>query len=452
MSTGTLSRVALLTDGRLHGADAEWHKVSTDTRTLQAGELFIALNGPTYRGADFASNAFAKKASGAVVDGPVDVPLPHVIVHDTKHALGIIATDWRERYSGPVIGVTGSNGKTTVKQLIGALLGPDAYATPGNFNNDIGVPLSLLGLDHSHSAAVIEMGANAQGEIAYLTSLVRPDVGLITNAGPAHLEGFGSIDGVAAGKGEVFYALGADKTAVINRDDVYYEQWCEMAAPARIVSFGLREDADFRASQMQLAVDRCEFVLHGPDFTAAVNLPLAGGHNVVNACAAAASVWAAGIAPEVLVSRFADVVAAPSRLRQVTTRGGNLLIDDSYNANPSSVRAAAGYALALDGEVWMALGDMGELGSNAEQLHHELGQVLAELGVSRLLATGELMAHCVRGFGANAAWFDDHAAMIRHLDATLPTDAVLIVKGSRSARMETVVAALTTDVAECHDA
>ncbi|MEM8983575.1 MAG: UDP-N-acetylmuramoyl-tripeptide--D-alanyl-D-alanine ligase [Pseudomonadota bacterium] len=452
MSAGSLSRVAVLTDGRLYGGDASWSGVSTDTRVLQAGQLFIGLNGPNFRGADFASDAMAKQASAAVVDRNVDPSLPHVVVHDTKHALGIIATDWRDRFSKPVIGVTGSNGKTTVKQLIAALLGPQAYATPGNFNNDIGVPLSLLGLASSHSGAVIEMGANALGEIAYLTSLVRPDVGLITNAGPAHLEGFGSLDGVAAGKGELFYALGADATAIINRDDTYYEPWCDMAAPARIVSFGLHESADFRATDCELYVDRCEFVLHGPDFSGPVNLPLAGGHNVVNACAAAASVWAAGVAPDDLLARFAGVVAAPSRLRQLSTRSGNLLIDDSYNANPSSMRAAAGYATSLDGDVWMALGDMGELGADAEQMHFELGRALAELGVARLLATGELMAQCVRGFGNNGEWFADHAAMIRHIDATLPAGAVLIVKGSRSARMETVVAALTADVAECHDA
>ena len=443
MSTGTLLRTARLLDARYEGPDLTWQGLSTDSRTLDRGMLFVGLNGPNFRGADFVADAMTKGAVAAVVDTAAAVDLPQIVVHDTRHALGVIAADWRARFDAHVIGVTGSNGKTTVKQLIAALLGPAAYATPGNLNNAIGVPLSLLGLEPTHTAAVIEMGANALGEIAYLTSLVQPDVGLVTNAGPAHLEGFGSQDGVAEGKGELFYALRDGATAIINRDDVYFERWCEMAEPATIVSFALEASADFSAADIALEAHGSHFTLHGPDFVERVYLPLAGGHNVANACAAAASAWAAGIAPPDIVRRLGDVKAAPARLRQGRTRFGGVLIDDTYNANPASVRAAAEHGLALRGEMWMALGDMGELGSDGQALHAALGRDLAAAGVAQLLVVGPLMRHAAEAFGSGALVFDDHATMIRHLEATLTSDIVLIVKGSRSARMEIVVEALT---------
>ncbi|MEL7535988.1 MAG: UDP-N-acetylmuramoyl-tripeptide--D-alanyl-D-alanine ligase [Pseudomonadota bacterium] len=448
MSYGTVASTTRLLDARQRGADAPWTGVSTDSRTIGAGELFVALNGPSFRGVDFVADVAKARAAAAVVERFVDVDLPQIEVADTRHALGVIAAHWRARYAGVVIGVTGSNGKTTVKQLIAALLGPDAYATRGNLNNDIGVPLTLLGLDAEYHAAVIEMGANHIGEIAYLTSLVRPDVGLVTNAGPAHLEGFGSLDGVAQGKGELFYALGDGNTAIINRDDTYFSQWCDMAEPAQIVTFGLHPDADFTVSDIVSEPDGSRFTLHGPDFSGAVSLPLAGGHNVVNACAAAASAWAAGTAPSLLLERFGSVEAAPSRLRRLATIAGGVLIDDSYNANPASVLAAAEYGASLGAEVWMALGDMGELGPGAAGMHRDLGAALAKRGVARLAVIGELMVHCAEAFGSDATVCADHDAMIRHLAATLTADVVLIVKGSRAARMETVVRALAPDAKE----
>lgn len=452
MSRGTTAHTAVLLDARYDGADVAWHGVSTDTRSLAAGQLFVALSGPNFDGADFVADAAAKGAVAAVVARPVDAPIAQIVVPDTQHALGVIAADWRSRYAGKVIGVTGSNGKTTVKQLVAALLGPDAYATTGNLNNDIGVPLTLLGLANEQPAAVIEMGANKLGDIAYLASLVRPDIGIVTNAGPAHLEGFGSLDGVAEGKGELFYSLGSDATAVINRDDNYYDQWVDMAEPADIVSFGLDGSADVTATDIVAGTDGSHFTLHGPDFAEAVFLPLAGGHNVVNALAGVAAVWAAGIAPADIIARLPDVEAAPARLRSSTTTVGGVLIDDSYNANPASVRAAASYAGALGASVWMALGDMGELGPDAVALHAELGEALKSAGVERLLVVGELMRHAAAAFGTDAEVFDDHAALIRHLQATLTTDVVLIVKGSRAARMEVVVRALETEPAEVANA
>ncbi len=442
MSFGTVHEVASLLEVQSRGADARWNGVSTDTRTLKEGELFFALNGPNFRGRDFVKDAANSGAAGAVVEGFVDVDIAQVEVYDARHALGVVAVDWRSRFELALVGVTGSNGKTTVKQMISACLGSNSLATRGNLNNDIGVPLMLLELDESHESAVIEMGANHAGEIAYLASLARPNVAVVTNAGPSHLEGFGSIDGVAHAKGELFYSLNSDAVAIINRDDKYFDLWCSLAEPASILTFGRAAPADCFATDVQLAADHSSFALNILGDTFAIRLPLPGEHNVLNACAAALASVAAGIPAALVAERLPEVSGAAGRLQVTKTAAGGALIDDTYNANPASMRAAATFAVGLERDVLMVIGDMGELGKNSDALHTELGRDLANLGVRKLYAVGENVKHCIAGFGEGATHFADHEAVISKLLNEDLGEFTVLVKGSRSARMETVVAAL----------
>ncbi|MEM7276701.1 MAG: UDP-N-acetylmuramoyl-tripeptide--D-alanyl-D-alanine ligase [Pseudomonadota bacterium] len=442
MIGGTLNTLAKIVDGRTQGADAPWRGVSTDSRSIGHGELFIALNGPNHRGRDFVKSVAGSGAAAALVDRFTDDEIAQVEVYDTRHALGVLAADWREQFDFTVIGVTGSNGKTSVKQMIAACLGENALATRGNFNNDIGVPKMLLELDATHSSAVFEMGANHAGEIAYLASLVRPTIAVITNAGPSHLEGFGSVDGVAHAKGELFYALNSEATAIVNRDDRYFDLWCELAAPATVKSFGLSAAADCYADNISLGVSHSDFDLVIGEERYPVRLPLPGEHNVLNACAAALAVHASGIDLRLIAQRLVTSISEKGRLMARRTNDGALVIDDTYNANPASMRAAARHAVGLDKPVLMVLGDMGELGPDAEALHFSLGQDFAKIGVERLAVCGDLMAHTAEGFAGNARHFDSQAALI---DALLLEDLsqyTVLVKGSRSQAMENVVAAL----------
>lgn len=442
MIAGTLNSLAKIVEGRTQGADVSWQGVSTDTRSIRHGELFVALNGPNHRGRDFVKNALDSGAAAALVDRFTNDAIAQVEVYDTRHAYGVLAADWRDRFDITVIGVTGSNGKTSVTQMIAACLGDSAMATRGNFNNDIGVPKMLLELDASHSSAVFEMGANHAGEIAYLASLVRPTIAVITNAGPSHLEGFGSVDGVAHAKGELFYALNSEGTAIVNRDEPYYDMWCELAAPATVKSFGMSAAADCYPDNICLGVSHSDFDLVLGEERYQVRLPLPGEHNVINACAAALAVHASGIDLKLIAERLVSCVGAKGRLIAHRTIDGALVIDDTYNANPASMRAAAKHAVGLDKPVLMVLGDMGELGPDAEALHLSLGQDFAKIGVERLAACGDLMAHTVKGFAGNARHFESQEALI---DALLLEDLsqyTVLVKGSRSQAMENVVAAL----------
>lgn len=442
MLSGDIQTLLRLLEGQSNGREAQWQGVSTDSRTIKTGELFIALDGPNFKGADFVASALARGAAAAMVSQYVDAPIAQVAVPDTRHALGVLAADWRASLPTRVIGVTGSNGKTTVKQMLAACLGPDTHATTGNLNNDIGVPLTLLAMRETHQRAVIEMGANHGGEIAYLASLVRPDVGLVTNAGPSHLEGFGSLDGVANAKGELFYSLGANSIAILNQDDRYYERWVDMAEPATIMTFGAHETADCYPSNVQLDVDRARFKLHLAGKTLPVTLPLGGQHNVMNACAAALGAYALGIEPADAAQRLSSVITAEHRLQLKNLSGNRALIDDSYNANPASMLAAADYALAIGRPVWMALGDMGELGPDESAVHQELGAALRARGVDQVYCTGPLMRALAKAFGQSENWFETRDALVERLSADWEERSVLVVKGSRSAGMEQVSTAL----------
>lgn len=447
MMTGSLSSAAKFMQGALHGEDVTFCGVSTDTRSLMPGQLFMALHGPNFDGTAFVSQAAASKAAGAVVDRPIDTDLPLIVVDDTMKALGQLAAGWRQQMPATVIGITGSNGKTTLKELLASCLAISAetLATQGNLNNEIGMPLMLLRMSRNHRYAVIEMGANHHGEIGYLRSLASPSIVAITNAAPAHLEGFGSVEGVAKAKGEILTGEPPPDCAILNADDDYFEYWKSICGASRIISFGLSAEADFRASQIESSTEASNFMLHTPDRQFDVHLSLAGRHNVLNACAAAAIASAVGMGPGQIRQGLEAVLPVGGRLQHVRSASGAVLYDDSYNANPVSVQAAAEFLAAQDGNSWLVLGDMAELGGDAELLHAHTGWVIREAGIDHLVATGPLSRKTVESFGENGQWFDSIDALGAALKDSIAEGDVVLVKGSRSMGMERVVNMLTDD-------
>ena len=442
-----LSDVATATGGKLVGADAEFLRVSSDTRKLMAGDLFIALRGPNFNGHDYVMLAEKLGASGALVEHPILSHLPQVVVRDTRRALGAYAAHWRAQFSIPVIGITGSNGKTTVKEMIASILRRRriTLATRGNMNNDIGVPLTLLELDEKHRAAVIEMGTNHPGEIAYLATVTSANVGLVTNAGAAHLEALGSIQGVAMEKGALYSNLRVNGIAIINADDAYASMWREMAGRRIQRSFGLSELADFHPqpdSVKQLSTGMWAFRLVSPAGEASIQLSLPGRHNVVNALAAAATASAAGASLDDVMSGLANTPIIGGRLIVFPGIRGCRLIDDSYNANPQSLKAAMEFAMSLGDPVWLVLGDMAELGESSTELHGDCGELARVLGIARLFSFGSLSLHATEHFGNSAEHFVNHEALITALRSSLRPGITLLIKGSRSMRMERVVESL----------
>jgi UDP-N-acetylmuramoyl-tripeptide--D-alanyl-D-alanine ligase len=447
----TLAEFARACGGALAGADAPYTDVVSDSRTLTAGQLFVALRGPHFNGNEFVAAARAAGAAGAVVDTAQPLALPQIVVGDTQAALERAASAWRADFHGPLVGVAGSNGKTTAKEMTAAILGQagSCLATRGNLNNHIGVPLTLLRLMPAHRFAVIEMGTNHPGEVAALAQLARPTVGMITNAGAEHLEGFGTLEGVARAEGEMVERLAPDAIAVLNADDEFAALWRGLTR-ARIVTFGVRAPADFSASEVCPSVGaagfRTHFRLRAPQGSTAIELRVGGAHNIANALAAAAAAMSAGATLEHIAAGLAGVRAAPGRLQFRQARNGAWLIDDSYNANPSSMRAAVEVLSSLAGRRWLVLGDMAELGSHAEEAHADIGEFARAQGVERLYATGALGKRTVESFGAGAHWFADLAALIAALTAALGAagpEVRILIKGSRFNRLERVVGALT---------
>lgn len=427
------------------GEDVEIRAVSSDSRQLSAGSLFVALQGERFDAHDYLAQAQQAGAAAALVSRWVDAPLPQIKVADTLQGLQALARWWRQRFRMPVIAVTGSNGKTTSKQMLAAIFarrGP-VLATQGNLNNHIGVPLTLLGLDESHRSAVIEMGANHLGEIALLTGIAQPDVGLITQAGDAHLEGFGSREGVARGKGELFAGLRAGAQAIINADDVYAPLWRQLAAHTQISSFGLSEQAQVRAVDIETTADgQQRFRLLSPQGEAQILLPLPGRHNVLNALGAAACGLAQQLTPAQIAQGLAQLQPPPGRVSRQRTPQQAVLIDDSYNANPSSLRAGMELLAASAGLRILALGNMAELGADAERLHREAGAAARALRIDKLYALGDLAGLAADAFGPGGQRFESAEALAAQLAAELHDNDTVLVKGSRSARMERVVAAL----------
>jgi len=437
--------------GELHGIDTLFRGVSTDTRTLRAGELFFALHGPNFDGREFVATAATKLAVAAVVEESVDAEIANITVGDTRIALGNLAASWRTQMSARVIAITGSNGKTTVKEMVTSCLSLSAstLATQGNLNNDIGLPLMLLRLSETHDFGVFELGANHPNEIAYLTALAQPHVVLITNAAAAHLEGFGSISGVARAKGEILQGSRPPEIAILNRDDEYYDLWVSLAKNVAVLSFGMSPQADIHALEIEPTIDGSDFTLVLPDTTLAISLPLAGIHNVLNACAAAAASTALGLTAEKIKEGLETVRPVSGRLQVIDGLAGIHLFDDSYNANPGSVIAAAEFLAANAGESWLILGDMAELGTDAGLLHESVGKAVREAGVSHLFTTGAHSKRTAAAFGEDAVWVESvdglSESLVSALLKSIPKQGSInvLVKGSRSMQMERVVGALT---------
>ena len=448
-----LSQVAATLEGRLLGGDAAFSAVSTDSRHLAPGDLFVALKGPRFDGNDYVGQAAVHGAVAAVVSRRVDVAMPCLLVPDTRLALGRLASLWRGASPARVVAVTGSNGKTTVKEMIAAILQErgSVLSTVGNLNNEVGVPLTLLRLG-DEPFAVVEMGASHLGEIRYLSELARPDVAVLNNAGRAHLEGFGSEENVARGKAEIVSGLQARGTFVYNADSRWSPLWRDLAAGRDCLTFGVEPGADVTSpgsARLHWTARGFHngFAVRTAQGTVDVQLALAGAHNRCNALAAAAAATALGCTLEQIRAGLARVEPVRGRLRPRRRVDGAWVIDDSYNANPDSVAAAIAVLAAAKGRRLLVIGDLAELGADSAALHADIGRQARAAGVEALYTVGLASEAAHRSFGAGAAHFADQSALVGALRRAVGPGDVVLVKGSRSAGMEKVVAALTTE--EC---
>jgi len=449
----TLHDAAHAIAARAQGADAGFSGVSTDSRSIVAGELFVALIGDKFDGHAYVADILARGAAGAVVSeefAAAHPDLPLICVADTRLALGALAARWRRRFAIPLLGVTGSNGKTTVKEMCAAILraqfgsADSVLATAGNLNNDIGLPLTLLGLRASHRAAVIEMGMNHAGEIDYLTRLAQPSVALVNNAHRAHLEGLGTVQDVALAKGEIFAGLTGDGVAVFNADDAHADIWRELSRDRRQLSFGLDQPADVHGRFTSHGLGG-ELHLTTPWGALTVTLAVPGSHNARNACAAAAATLAAGAPLAAVGQGLARYAGIKGRLQLRAGREGSRVVDDSYNANPDSMRAAIDVLASVPGRRILVMGDMGEAGAAAGQFHDEIGGYAKSHGIDRLLCLGDLSAAAAHNFGEGGQHFQRVEDLIRTLLTELEPQATVLVKGSRFMRMERVVDAIVDE-------
>ena len=441
--TMPLSEAAEALDTRYSGGDTIFSGVSTDTRSLSKGNLFVALQGPNFDGHDYLQLAAERGAAAVATSKPTAAKLPRLEVADTRLALGQLASHWRLRFDIPVVAITGSNGKTTVKEMLAAILelcGP-TLATAGNFNNDIGLPHTLFRLDQQHRFAVIELGANHPGEIAYLAQLTRPDVALVNNAAPAHLEGFGSLEGVAHAKGELFAALSENGMAIINADDPFAPLWRKLSAQYSAIEFGMENRADITAQwQPELNGSRIQISTPAGEFTTTLKVP--GSHNVMNALAACAAAIALNIDIETIAAGLAAFNSVKGRLQVQSGMHGSRLIDDTYNANPASLQAALDVLAAQPGQRWLVLGDMGELGGDSEALHGQVAEAARKAGVSELYVLGELAEISAAAFGSGAVVCSSMDELINVLHEKLQAEVTVLIKGSRVMHMERLVEAL----------
>ncbi|KZS22806.1 UDP-N-acetylmuramoyl-tripeptide--D-alanyl-D-alanine ligase [Wohlfahrtiimonas chitiniclastica] len=440
-----LSQAAQILQGELKGMDAIFYGASTDTRLIQAGQLFFAWKGDKHDAHNFLDSIEAKGAIGAVVERYTpSVNISQIVVKDSQKALGILAKAWMADWQGTTVALTGSNGKTTLKEMIASILrGKGAtLATEGNYNNHVGCPLTILKLTDQYEYAVLEMGANHFEEIRYLTHIACPDVAILNNAGPCHLEGFGSIEGVARAKGEIFEGLKAGGTAIINADDDYADYWQSLNTEHRVLTFGIRNTADVMAKN--ISGQSFDLVIHGQSIR--VTLALVGIHNILNACAAAAATYALGASLDEIKTGLENLHCVKGRLEKIQLSDHHILLNDAYNGNPASLRAGIDALEGIADHTWLVLGDMRELGTQAVQMHEECGRYAKVRGFDQLLALGEMAAKSAEAFGEGGQVYADHDAIIDHINQTLATlkdeSVAILVKGSNSMKMYLIAEAM----------
>ncbi len=444
----SLANLAQQLNGQLTGGDVSFNNLSTDTRNIHPGDAYLALVGERFDGNDFVADACERGAAAAIISTPQNADLPLLQVADTHQALAQIALGNRLRSEARVIALTGSQGKTTVKEMLAAILakaGPTLY-TSANLNNTIGVPLTLLRLDKSHRYAVIEMGANSQGEIAFSVKAARPDMALITNASDAHVEGFGSLQGIVEAKGEILDGLQGEGKALLNADDPNVGQWIKRAGAHHVVLFSYDNksgQAAYYARKVSIGEQgRVAFELQSPLGAQAVSLRLLGKHNVFNAVAAAAAAIETGASLQQVADGLADCEAVPGRLMPLTGINGSTIVDDSYNASPASFFAAIDVLMTFKGKKILVAGDMKELGSNSAEAHFAVGNYAREAAVDELWAVGEASQQTVAGFGAAGRLFPGQEELIKAGEAVADENTVFLIKGSRGSRMDVLVEAL----------
>jgi UDP-N-acetylmuramoyl-tripeptide--D-alanyl-D-alanine ligase len=442
-----LSQIAGALEGQLVGQDCRIHRVSTDTRSIVAGDLYVALKGHRFDGHQFIEDALAKGAVAVVVSENIEVACPKIIVDNTTSALGKIGAFVRQVWGGKIVGITGSSGKTTVRQLTQAIFEHVAptLATQGNFNNEIGVPLTLLRLERQHQYGVIEMGANHMGEIEYSTQLVKPDVAMITNVAAAHLEGFGSVHNVARAKAEIYDGIAEHGTAIVNSDSSFANYWKDFLRdmPVKLMTFGIERESDVYARNIKRTEEGFPFFeFCYQDMALGITVPLPGEHNVYNALAAGAAALASGISMAQIQEGLSNVQPVEGRVNIRRGVKGCRIIDDSYNANIGSVTAAIKLLASYPDKRILVLGDMAELGNKCRHYHQLVGEMAKDAGLNELYTLGELSQFTSMSFGNNARHFSHLEPLLVHLNTRLDKNTTLLVKGSRSARTERVVEAL----------
>jgi UDP-N-acetylmuramoyl-tripeptide--D-alanyl-D-alanine ligase len=438
-----LLQASEILNGTMQGSDVEFSAVSTDTRSLQPGDLYVALAGEHFDGHDYLGQAEKAGAAAAIVHKNVHTNLPRIKVEDTRKALGGLAAAWRQSFNGSVVAITGSNGKTTVKEMTAAILSEqgDVLATKGNFNNDIGLPLTLLRMD-KEKFAVIEMGANHSGEIAYLTNVTKPDVAIITNAGPAHLEGFGSIQGVAEAKGEIYQGLTEQGIAVVNLDDEYAAYWLGLNNHHKTITFSMDDTSANVCGAWQPTKNGgvLNVKINGEEL--AVTLQLHGTHNAMNALAAIALAESLQVPRAKMVQALSKFQSVSGRLNFHRVNELFLVIDDTYNANPESLKAGIEVLVTTLGEHWLILGDMGELGVEGKRIHFDAGSHAKASGINKLLAVGDASRYAAEAFGDDAIFFETKDELIAFVQQHESKKLNILVKGSRFMRMEEIVDSL----------
>ncbi|MDP4536490.1 UDP-N-acetylmuramoyl-tripeptide--D-alanyl-D-alanine ligase [Alkalimonas collagenimarina] len=444
MITLDTATIATVTAGVLVGDNTPIRHVSTDSRAIRQGELFVALKGATFDGQAFVAEVERKGAAAVLVHSPQDVSIPQIIVADTTLALGQLAAYVKQQLGTPTVAVTGSAGKTTVKEMLAAILKRKGrvLATAGNFNNAIGVPLTLLRLEPEHDYAVVELGANHQGEIAYTSSLVQPDVAMITNVAEAHLEGFGDLAGVARAKGEIFSALQPGQVAVIPADSEFTGYWQSRLQKQQVLTFSLQHDADYQAADIVLNTQGCAgFELKCTQGHGFVQLNLPGVHHVANALVAAAGAMALGASLNDVQLGLAEMSTVKGRTQVIDARPGVRIIDDSYNASLGAVRAAIDLLASYHGYRVLVLGDMAELGTDARLYHEQVGKYAKEQGINLLFTLGVLSQSASDCFNGQGHHFSSRQTLVTQLEPFIAQqqDITILVKGSRSANMELVV-------------